>query len=98
MLCKLRATGPNFLDVIYIKWHFLPLYQILCHSDQRFLRYKVRKFGEFPSYCIAKWPEGHKLSSNTWLPPYKPEEILRSLNGHNFNISKFINLKFWEDI
>ena len=34
----------------------------------------------------------------TWLPPYKPEEISQSLSGHNFNISKCMNLKFCEDI
>ena len=30
----------------------------------------------------------------TWLPPYNPQEILQSLSGHNFDISKSIDLKF----
>ena len=34
----------------------------------------------------------------TWLPPYKPQEILQTLSGHNFGISKSIDSKFWEDI
>ena len=38
---------------------------------------------------MAKWDRGPP----TWLPPYKPEEILQSLSGHNFNISKVYQLK-----
>ena len=34
----------------------------------------------------------------TWLPPYRPQEILQSLSGHNFNIAKCIDVKFWKDI
>ena len=34
----------------------------------------------------------------TLLPPNKPEEALQSLSGHNFNISKCINLKLWMDV
>ena len=43
-------------------------------------------------YSMAKWVEGMGCAP-TWPPPYKPEEILQSLSGHNFNISKFINLR-----
>ena len=48
----------------YRIWHVLLLYQILCHSDQRFLRFKLQKFEDFPIYSIAKWAGGNKLYSN----------------------------------
>ena len=28
-----------------------------------------------------------------WLSPYKPREIFQILNGHNFKISRYINIK-----
>ena len=48
----------------YRRWHCLLLYQILWHSDQRFLRYKLLKVGDFYIYCMAKWPGVQKLYSN----------------------------------
>ena len=36
----------------------------LCHSDQKRLRYRLQKFGDFPICCIAKWAGGQKLSFN----------------------------------
>ena len=47
-----------------LKWRLLLLYQILCYSDQRLLRYKLKKFGNFPIYRMEKWAGGYKLSSN----------------------------------
>ena len=46
------------------KMALLPLHQIVCHSDQIVLKYKLQKFGDFHIHCMAKWVEGHKLSSN----------------------------------
>ena len=62
MLRKLGATGPNFCSVIGMK--FLLIYQILCHSDKRIMRYKLQRFGDFSIYCMAKWAGRHKLSFN----------------------------------
>ena len=54
----------------YRRWHFILLYQILGHSDQRFLRFKLQKFGDFHIYP-NRWQNGLKDVScpPTWLPP-----------------------------
>ena len=49
--CKLGATGPNVWNLRI--WHFH--YSAKCHSDQRFLRYKLQKFKYFRLYDMAKW-------------------------------------------
>ena len=60
---QIRSHRSKFLKC-YRRWHCLLLYQILCHSDWRFLRYKFLKSGDFHICCMAKWPGGHKLYSN----------------------------------
>ena len=47
---------------------------ILCHSDQRFLRYKLQKFGDFPICCMENGLEDISCPP-TWPPPQKSEEI-----------------------
>ena len=64
MLCKFGATGQNFSNAKE-NGIFFPIYQILCHSDQRFLRHnKPWKFGDFSIYSMAKRAGGRKWSSN----------------------------------
>ena len=94
VVLRLRSIEERYiLDSPDRKSLLLLLYQILCDSDQRFFRYKLQKFGDFPIYCTAKWAGAHNLFSNM-ATTIKAEEILQNLNGYNLDISKFMKLKF----
>ena len=90
MICKLGAMDSNFCKVIdegifnYSARFYAIQIKGFC------MRYKHQRFEDFPIYCMAK--------SAVVLPPFNPEEICQSLSGHNFNTSKCIKSKFWENI
>ena len=75
---------------------FTTLPNFMAFRSEGFLRYKLLKFGDFYTYYIGKmaWSKYIRCTP-TWLPPYKPKEILQSLSSHNFEISKSINLISW---
>ena len=83
MLCKFGAIGQNFWNGIEngIFYHSTNFYVI---QIKGFLIYHLRKIGDFA------WQNGLEDISclPSWLPPYKFEEILQSLSGHNLIISK----------
>ena len=63
MLCKLGATGPNFLSVLENDiFHYSTKFYVIWING--FLRYEIQKIWDFPVYCMVKWAGGHKLSSN----------------------------------
>ena len=96
MLCKLRDTGPNFQNAtendIFTTLRTFMLFR------SKVLETSLRTLDVF-LYIV--WQNGLEDISCplTWLPPYfNPEEILQSLSGYNFNISKYVNLQFSENI
>ena len=96
MLCKLGATGPNVWNVID---------DGIVYYSTKFYGIQIRGFWDTSFWSLEisiyiVWQNGLEYISSTptWLPPYKPYEILQSLSGHNFDISKSIDLKFCEGI
>ena len=88
--CKLGVKGPSFLNVID---------DGIIYCSPKFcviqIRHKFLKFGGFHIYCVAQCLEDISCSP-TWLPPYKPKEIVQSLSGHYFDISRTVSTQSFE--
>ena len=91
MLCKIGATGPNVWNVID---------DGIVYYSTKFYGIQIRGFWETSFWSLELfisivWQNGLEYISctPTWLPPYKPQEILQSLNDHNFDKSKSIDSK-----
>ena len=98
VLCKVGVTCLNFWNAIEngISWYSTTFYSIQIKGlwDVSFRSLEV--------FLFFVWQSQSGLEDiscpPTWLPPYKTEEILQSLSGHNSNILKCSNLEFWEHI
>ena len=92
MLCKFGSYGSKRDDgIVYYSTKF---YVILIRG------FWGKSFWSLEIFKYIVWQNGLEDTSctPTWLSPYKPKEILQILSGHNFDISKSISSKFWEDI